>query len=153
MLSIKRNNTLTCMTSYVEASELPTEECCVCFDRTINTRLEPCKHVALCYICALQLNHSKCPLCRVPITRLVKLTLKQEIFQPKQKFKSGYTTFENDNYNDVYMKLFEAAGKGPKITGAEIAKKLSQNWVNLPIEEKRFWDDKARGNYGVNCGF
>ena len=66
----------------VEASELPTEECCVCYDKTINTRLDPCGHIALCHICALQLIPVRCPLCRIHVTHITKLTLKQEIVQP-----------------------------------------------------------------------
>jgi hypothetical protein len=42
-------------------------ECCVCFDKAINTRLEPCGHVALCSVCANRLNPRLCPLCRAPI--------------------------------------------------------------------------------------
>jgi hypothetical protein len=47
-------------------------ECCVCYDRQINTCLKPCNHAALCNICAFRLfaTDKKCPLCRVPIAHV-----------------------------------------------------------------------------------
>lgn len=43
-------------------------ECVVCYDRTINTCLRPCGHVALCSVCASRLSPRKCPLCRRSIS-------------------------------------------------------------------------------------
>lgn len=45
-------------------------ECCVCYDRQIDVRLEPCGHVALCGACAAQLRPQRCPLCRVDIRQV-----------------------------------------------------------------------------------
>ena len=42
-------------------------ECCVCYDRPIDTRLQPCGHVALCRQCAVRLPQRRCPLCRAEI--------------------------------------------------------------------------------------
>ena len=42
-------------------------ECCVCFDRRIDCKLEPCGHVALCGECAARLRPQRCPLCRMDI--------------------------------------------------------------------------------------
>ena len=42
-------------------------ECCVCYDQPIDTRLEPCGHVALCAGCASRLQPRRCPLCRADI--------------------------------------------------------------------------------------
>eukprot|EP00928_Gymnodinium_smaydae_P003310 TRINITY_DN11189_c0_g1_i1.p1 TRINITY_DN11189_c0_g1~~TRINITY_DN11189_c0_g1_i1.p1 ORF type:complete len:309 (-),score=42.34 TRINITY_DN11189_c0_g1_i1:188-1114(-) len=42
-------------------------ECVVCYDRAIATRLRPCGHVALCTLCASRLNPRRCPLCRQDI--------------------------------------------------------------------------------------
>jgi hypothetical protein len=51
-------------------------ECCVCYDRPIDTGLAPCGHVALCEACATRLYNSgargrRCPLCRADIENLV----------------------------------------------------------------------------------
>ena len=48
-------------------------ECCVCFDRRINTRLQPCGHVALCHACAARLASSRCPLCRAQIVDVLRV--------------------------------------------------------------------------------
>ena len=48
-------------------------ECCVCFDRRINTRLQPCGHVALCHACAARLTSSRCPLCRAQIVDVLRV--------------------------------------------------------------------------------
>jgi hypothetical protein len=52
-----------------EWADAACEECCVCMHASINTRLEPCGHVALCSSCvsALRDHPKKCPLCRAPI--------------------------------------------------------------------------------------
>ena len=42
-------------------------ECCVCYDRKIDTALHPCGHVALCGTCARRLPTRRCPLCRADI--------------------------------------------------------------------------------------
>lgn len=46
-------------------------ECVVCYDRRINTCLQPCGHVALCDTCARRLEGRRCPLCREPILDIV----------------------------------------------------------------------------------
>lgn len=54
-------------------------ECCVCFERKIDTKLEPCGHVALCAVCAGRLQAGaaaggrRCPLCRAEIQRIDRL--------------------------------------------------------------------------------
>lgn len=45
-------------------------ECCVCYDRRVDVKLEPCGHVALCGECAGRLRPQRCPLCRVDIDRV-----------------------------------------------------------------------------------
>jgi len=45
-------------------------ECIVCLDRVISTCLRPCRHVALCGICASKLNPRVCPVCRAQITSI-----------------------------------------------------------------------------------
>ena len=47
-------------------------ECCVCYDRRIDVRLEPCGHVALCGACAFRLSPRRCPLCRADIANIVR---------------------------------------------------------------------------------
>lgn len=49
-------------------------ECCVCFDRRIDTCLQPCGHVALCHACATRLANRRCPLCRAEILDVVRTT-------------------------------------------------------------------------------
>jgi hypothetical protein len=49
-------------------------ECCVCFDRRIDTCLQPCGHVALCHACATRLTNRRCPLCRAEILDVVRTT-------------------------------------------------------------------------------
>lgn len=45
-------------------------ECCVCYDRPIDTCLMPCGHVALCWNCASRLPQRRCPLCRADIIEM-----------------------------------------------------------------------------------
>jgi hypothetical protein len=42
-------------------------ECCVCMDRYIDTKLDPCGHEALCGTCAYRVTC--CPLCRARVVR------------------------------------------------------------------------------------
>ena len=46
-------------------------ECCVCYDRAIDTCLQPCGHAALCRECATRLPQRRCPLCRAEILDMV----------------------------------------------------------------------------------
>ena len=131
--------------SYVDVSELPTEECCVCYDKTINTRIEPCKHIALCHMCALKLIHCCCPLCRAPITHIVNLILKQQISN------RGYLLFSKSKRDEVRMEL-EVSDELVMVTDAVVEKKIGQLWTNLSKRQKHFWDNKIR-EFGVNCGF
>ena len=48
-------------------------ECCVCYDRPIDTGLEPCGHVALCAGCASRLRPRRCPLCRANIQHMTRV--------------------------------------------------------------------------------
>ena len=48
-------------------------ECCVCYDRRIDTALQPCGHVALCGQCAARLPQRRCPLCRAAILETVHI--------------------------------------------------------------------------------
>jgi len=133
------------ISSYVDVSELPTEECCVCYDKTINTRIEPCKHIALCHMCALKLIHCCCPLCRAPITHIVNLILKQQISN------RGYLLFSKSKRDEVRMEL-EVSDELVMVTDAVVEKKIGQLWTNLSKRQKHFWDNKIR-EFGVNCGF
>ena len=55
-----------------------TEECVVCYDRAIDTCLQPCNHAALCHVCAVRLPNRRCPLCRAPIREMVQVRARQE---------------------------------------------------------------------------
>ena len=53
--------------------------CCVCMDRPVQVRFNPCKHSALCRTCTVRLGqHSlharRCPLCRASVEHVVDLT-------------------------------------------------------------------------------
>ena len=63
------------------------QECCICYDRRINCRLEPCRHVAFCTVCA----HAArlCPLCRVLITRRVPLQDRSARARPSESDAGG----------------------------------------------------------------
>ena len=52
--------------------------CCVCMDRPVQVRFNPCNHSALCRSCTLRLGqHSlharRCPLCRATVKQVVDL--------------------------------------------------------------------------------
>jgi hypothetical protein len=52
--------------------------CCVCMDRPVQVRFNPCNHSALCRSCTLRLGqHSlharRCPLCRATVNQVVDL--------------------------------------------------------------------------------
>ena len=49
-------------------------ECIVCFDGQVNCAIYKCGHMCLCYSCATELKDqgSQCPLCRQPITDVIK---------------------------------------------------------------------------------
>lgn len=59
--------------SAAEGDSQGDSECCVCFGRTIDTRLEPCGHTCLCASCAGRLRPWRCPLCRSDIQRLHRI--------------------------------------------------------------------------------
>ena len=48
-------------------------ECCVCMDRPVQVRFDPCNHSALCRKCAVRLLDRRCPLCRAAVKQVVDL--------------------------------------------------------------------------------
>ena len=52
-------------------------ECVLCSDAQINTVMDPCGHMWLCYQCALAVRKAKneCPACRKPINKIMKVFL------------------------------------------------------------------------------
>ena len=51
-------------------------ECCVCWERPPDCALYTCGHVCMCYSCALNIKHSKdplCPVCRHDIKDVIKI--------------------------------------------------------------------------------
>jgi hypothetical protein len=67
----------------IETSVLD-NECIVCFDQTVCTVLLPCRHIALCYQCAHELQ--TCPLCRSNIDSVVLLQQKARRIFPDTRF-------------------------------------------------------------------
>lgn len=68
--------------------------CCVCMDRPVQVRFEPCNHIALCRTCTARLDqHSlharRCPLCRASVKHVVDLTSGKRIneVEPYGTFK------------------------------------------------------------------
>jgi len=52
--------------------------CVVCMESTVQTRLNPCGHVAMCTVCTVQVMESrqdKCPVCRSPIRGYLQVFL------------------------------------------------------------------------------
>jgi len=60
----------------VPAPSQPVEEakkCVICFDADPDSLLMPCKHLNLCYECAIQCMEKGCPTCRTDIDSIVKV--------------------------------------------------------------------------------
>lgn len=47
--------------------------CCVCFEHERNVLLQPCAHLALCATCGEKV--AACPICRVRITKRIKVKI------------------------------------------------------------------------------
>jgi len=54
----------------IEEDAKDKQACCICWDKMIDTRLDPCGHSYLYLFCATRLL--RCPLCRRDIIRLRK---------------------------------------------------------------------------------
>lgn len=63
-VSIQKQDT-TASTSDIE------RECKICMDAEVNCALVECGHMCACYTCAVKLK--KCPICRVKITRVIRV--------------------------------------------------------------------------------
>jgi len=46
--------------------------CVVCWSCKINTVCIPCGHMALCFDCSPSLSHKPCPICRTPISQIIR---------------------------------------------------------------------------------
>jgi hypothetical protein len=48
------------------------EDCCVCMERAVATKFEPCGHHVTCAVCAptVRTKGSGCPICRADIERI-----------------------------------------------------------------------------------
>ena len=68
-----------CSSTLPPASSSTTDEgesddwCRICFEDPICTAVVDCGHQVMCERCAFSLNLSECPICRVPITKIIKL--------------------------------------------------------------------------------
>eukprot|EP00818_Percolomonas_sp_WS_P003817 CAMPEP_0117442590 /NCGR_PEP_ID=MMETSP0759-20121206/4234_1 /TAXON_ID=63605 /ORGANISM="Percolomonas cosmopolitus, Strain WS" /LENGTH=442 /DNA_ID=CAMNT_0005234491 /DNA_START=548 /DNA_END=1873 /DNA_ORIENTATION=+ len=63
--------TIELKTGISSAPTSETDQCCVCMERQRSCVLYPCKHLALCKMCAIQID--KCPLCREPIESTTRI--------------------------------------------------------------------------------
>jgi hypothetical protein len=61
----------------VQCTDEDKQLCAVCMFSCVDTVLVPCGHACLCRRCAkrVQWTYGKCPICRVPIQRILKLYL------------------------------------------------------------------------------
>jgi Zinc finger, C3HC4 type (RING finger) len=52
-------------------------ECCMCFDRPMDSVIYRCGHMCVCYECGLEIqefhNPPLCPICRQPISDIIKI--------------------------------------------------------------------------------
>jgi E3 ubiquitin-protein ligase MGRN1 len=66
-------------------------ECVVCMSEPRDTTVLPCRHLCVCAPCAelMRMQTNKCPICRAPVTSLLKITLSNNKEGGKEKAGGG----------------------------------------------------------------
>ena len=105
------------MVDAAENKGVPSTECLVCLNASVNAVLVPCGHLCLCVACAnlLQSNTKtafSCPLCRMQVANIHRVYLPMDPKEPRPK-------------RIVTTPRTTTSSEAPKVAGAEIAVQTS----------------------------